>query len=316
MTVLLKLNQKNNPMAFKNVLLIFLFLSVAYLNISAQEGSTGIQGLRCAYCGKIISGEFIIFENKKYHESCCENYVIPKCAICDKPLRGTYNIDTYGNKFHKEHSSELAKCEICSRLICQQLTGGGKKYNDGRNICNVCFRLAVFEQYKFKQLLSSVSSRLASFGIYLDMKKVSISGVDKIFLMNKFKGSGDLGQGYCDSQTKTQYENNKLINTSTFHMIYVLNGVPEIVVASTIAHELMHAWIVENAKENHSEEIIEGSCNYVSYLYLKSINDPSRNDQIKNLEKNPDPVYGDGFKLVRAKFEGRPVQEFLRFLKK
>jgi hypothetical protein len=309
MIALLRLNRKVHSLSLKNILLIFLFLSSINLNTNAQEK------IYCNYCGKIISGEFVVSQNKKYHESCYENYIIPKCAICNTPLRGTYNVDLYGNKFHKEHYNEFPKCESCGRLICPALTGGGKKYDDGREICNICSRSAIFEQYQFKEILSIVSSRLAALGIYLDMKKVSVLGVDKKFLIKKFSIVGESGLGYCDSQTKTQYENDKLVGKSNSHLIYVLNGIPKIAVESTIAHELMHVWMIENTNGNQPDNIREGSCNYVSFLYLNSISDPAKNDQIKIIERDSSPVYGNGFQYIRGKFEGRPVAEFLKFLK-
>ncbi|MCX6170826.1 MAG: LIM domain-containing protein [Ignavibacteriales bacterium] len=280
-----------------------------------KECEVKTKGLYCAYCNKILVGEYFVYENKKYHESCYENYILPKCSICNAPLKGVFNIDIYGNKYHKEHSAELNKCECCGRLICQALTGGGIKYPDGRNICNLCRRDAVFDQYQFKELLSIVSSRLVSFGIIVDMKRISILGVDKKFLTNKFKGAGELGQGYCDSQTRTQYENDKLVSNSTSHIIYVLNGVSKISVEATIAHELMHAWMLENTNGDHPDNIREGSSNYVSYLFLNSINDPAKNDQMKIIEKNSDPVYGGGFRYIFEKFDGKPVAEFLKYLK-
>ena len=273
------------------------------------------EGLYCAFCKEPLAGEWVVFEHKKYHESCYENFIAPRCAICKEPLNGIFNIDIYGNRYHIEHSAQLNKCDCCGRLICEDLTGGGVKYSDGRNICNLCRKDAVFDQNQFREILNIVSLRIASFGIKLDMKRISILVVDKKFMSEKFKTSGEAGEGYCDSQTRTVYENNKLTGKSITHMIYVLNGVSKISVESTVAHELMHAWMVENTKENYSDKIREGSCNYVSYLFLNSINDHAKNDKMKIIEKNPDPVYGEGFRFIKGMFDNKPVTDFLKYLK-
>ncbi len=274
------------------------------------------EGLICSYCGKILEQKFVVSENKKYHDDCYVNYVLPKCSICNLPLRGSYSIDIYGSKYHQEHKQELNQCDCCGRLISQRLTGGGIKYDDGRSICNLCYNSAVFRQEEFKEILNRVSSKLISLGINLNMKNISIAGVDKRFLKDKMRRGSELSQGYCDSQTKQRLINNKLINEESYHLIYILNGIHKIAVESTVAHELMHTWLIDNTSGKHSDRTREGSCNFVSYLYLRSINDQAKNDFIKILEKDPDLVYGGGFKELREKFDDQPVADFLKFLKK
>ena len=101
----------------------------------------------------------------------------------------------------------------------------------------------------------------------------------------------------------------------TSHAIYVLTGMPLILTESTIAHELMHAWLNENTKDNHPDWVREGSCNYISYLYLKSLNLSETSDFITMLEKDASPVYGKGFLNIKSRFEGKQILEFLKYLK-
>jgi len=147
------------------------------------------------------------------------------------------------------------------------------------------------------------------------LKNIKIAGVDRNVLRNKAKNYNENMQGYCDSKSLTKYIDDKLVNQTTYHTIYVLSGMSSILVESIIAHELMHSWIYENTKNNFPQKINEGSCNYASYIYLKSLNQNSAFEQIKLLETDPDSIYGKGFLEIRQRFENKSVYDFLAFLK-
>ena len=274
------------------------------------------EGLICDYCKKTLNEEYVTYDNKKYHKSCCENYIIPKCSVCNLPLKGVYSEDIYKNKFHTYHLSELHKCDCCSRIICQALTNGGRDYPDGRHVCNICYATAVFDQEQIEKLLIKVSGQLTSIGIKCNLKNIKIAGVDRNVLRNEAKNYTEKTQGYCHSESLNKYINDKMVNQTINHTIYVLSGMSSLVLESTIAHELMHSWIYENTKKNLSDKINEGSCNYVSYLYLRSLNNNLAADLIKILETDPDINYGKGFLEIRQRFENKSVNDFLSFLKK
>ncbi|NJD22316.1 MAG: protein DA1 [Melioribacter sp.] len=271
--------------------------------------------LICDYCKKALNEEYVVNENKKYHKSCYENYILPKCAVCSMPLKGEYYEDIYQNKYHPYHRNELHQCDCCNRIICQSITNGGQDYSDGRHICNKCYATAVFDPKQLAKLLTKVSERLSSIGIKFNLKNIKIVGLDRNVLRNKAKDYNENTQGYCDSKSLNKYIDDKLVAQTTYHNIYVLNGMSSIVTESIIAHELMHSWIYENTKNNFSQKINEGSCNYASYLYLKSLNQNSALEQIKLLETDPDAIYGKGFFEIRQRFENKSVYDFLTFLR-
>ncbi len=273
------------------------------------------EGLICYYCKKPLNEEYVVNENKKYHKSCYENYILPKCTVCSMPLKGEYYEDIYQNKYHSYHKNELHQCDCCNRIICQTLTNGGKDYTDGRHICNKCYSTAVFDQGQMERLSVKVSERLSSVGIKFNLKNIKIIGVDRNVLRSKAKNYNENTQGYCDSKSLSKYLDDKLVNQTTYHTIYVLNGMSSIKIESIIAHELMHSWIYENTKDNFPQKINEGSCNYASYLYLKSLNQNPALEQIKLLETDPDTIYGKGFLEIRQRFENKSVYDFLAFLK-
>ena len=274
------------------------------------------EGMICAYCSKILDQEYTVSRGKKYHADCYEKFILPKCAICGLPLKDIFRVDIYENKYHAYHDEELKRCNSCGRLICESLTKGGKIYSDGRHICNLCYSTAITNSGRYFDLLKKVMNKLKSFGIHLNEKTIGISGVDRNALKSKSQNYSDNTHGYCDSQTATETMNKKVIKKSISHHIYVLSGMPLVLTESTIAHELMHAWLNENTADNHPEKIREGSCNYVSYIYLINLNLAGVSDFITMLEKDSSPVYGKGFLEIREKFGGKQIMEFLNYLKK
>lgn len=99
--------------------------------------------------------------------------------------------------------------------------------------------------------------------------------------------------------------------------IYLLSGLPEAVHTAHLAHELMHAWIFLSGFPILDPMWEEGLCNLIAAKYLeytaaelkkKQIRRPLPLAQAKEelvrfqlwkMERNPDPAYGDGYKMVR-----------------
>jgi hypothetical protein len=78
----------------------------------------------------------------------------------------------------------------------------------------------------------------------------------------------------------------------------------------------MHAWLNDNTRDDHSSGLREGSCNYISYLYLKTVNSSKSYQLIKQLEEDEDDTYGKGFLKVKSEFENKSLSQLLNYLKK
>ncbi len=275
------------------------------------------EGLICNSCGKVITENYISASGKPYHSACYNNNVALRCAVCGEPLLGTYTTNIYNDAYHPQHANELEKCDNCGRLICPRLTHGGQKLSDGRAICNICYSKGLLSDSEREQLLTKVCTRLRGFNLALRRDAIAIRAVDRNKLIQFYDRQGPIDElrGFCKSESQESYINNKLDKTITHHTIYVLEGLPSIDLEGIIAHELMHAWIYENAKRTSALATIEGSCNYISWLYLRSTGDPESRFIIKRMEENTDQVYGKGFRDIKSRFEGKPIEELLKFLK-
>ncbi|MBI5726433.1 MAG: protein DA1 [Ignavibacteriales bacterium] len=282
------------------------------------ECSAKAQGMACAVCGKALEGTYIKADGKSYHQNCFENSVAQKCAVCLKPITGDYITDIYSNMYHAEHKNESPQCENCSRLISENLSLGGYDYKDGRHICGKCYNSAIFDEASIQHLVRKVVSALRGLGFETPMQHVTFTAVDRIGLQ-KAAGSKYTPsmRGICNASTKTttiKTENRRSTKREEKSFrVYVLNGVPAVNIEATIAHELMHVWMYQNTDPSFTHPLLEGLCNYTAYLYLSTVNSFEASILIKGFTEDPDPVYGDGFRVVRSKFEGKPVNSFLRY---
>lgn len=269
---------------------------------------------KCAFCSKPILDAAIIDKDKRYHEKCYAEYFAAKCVICMKPILAESFTDINGNSYHSFHNKDYKTCDNCSVIICEKTTGGGRKYDDGRNICNKCYNKAVFNNDAINKLFLSVRNKLRSFGITIS-ENITVEGLNRNELKKNYakKYSEDL-KGFCKTATEMGIGGSNLNKKKYSHKIYVLNGVPEIYIAATLAYEMMHAWISENT-DNGTNSELEGFCNFSSYLYLRDLNNPDAKLLLNLFSKDKDPIYGEEYRIVHSKFAYKPVSDFLKYVK-
>lgn len=267
---------------------------------------------RCAICGKMIESNYVRFEGKDYHRSCYYNEVAPRCDVCGEPLSGKYRTDFWGLKYHIEHEAELPRCDYCMRLISEGTTGGGRIYSDGRHLCNICFETAVMADSEVKSARYFVLGLLHGNGIDFNKENIDISLVDVPSLKQVSGADFDLNEmGFCKFEF-TLVDKDTIEKNNT---IYILSGLPELVFKGVLAHEMMHAWMNLSGIHDLPLDICEGSANYASYLVYATNNDKFAEYLIKNLDENPDPVYGEGFRKVKAIVSGNGINNWLKYLR-
>lgn len=269
----------------------------------------------CSYCGKPLSGKYIIKDEKKYHEYCYAGTVAEKCDICSEVLLKNYLTDLYGHKFHARHEGEYQKCDNCKRLICSNLTGGGVKYDDGREICNLCYNISYKGYLNTKILLSRVLNDLKKIGFQLDKVEIYVHAVNRKKLKSAAGESYSLNMnGYCRTEMPQYLKNDKTYKKMK-HSIYILDRIPMLNIEATLVHELMHVWIHEHTSGKQLSDLREGSCNYLSYLYLQNKKTIGTEEVKMQLENERDKIYGGGFRKVKDKFYNKKISEFFDYLR-
>jgi len=266
---------------------------------------------RCAVCGEPLTGRFSMYEGKAYHDACFDLNVAPRCVHCGGIIRGEYYIDSWGNAFHKWHDKEYETCDFCGRLMSPMLTGGGETRSDGRHVCKLCAAEALTDIAQARQLFRDVCDTLALFGIDIDPDDVDLELLSAEDLAHKN------GQHVGDAFGLAVHQYNSILGfTYTRNMtVYMLQGLPRWYFLSTVAHELMHCWLYGHGEMRGDPPMVEGSCNYASFLTLSRYSAPEARAQIENLERNPDSVYGDGYRRTAAFVAERGVPGWLDYLK-
>ena len=265
----------------------------------------------CEFCGKQIAEGYEKHEEKYYHTNCYTEKFVSKCDVCAKPLTGKFFVDAFDKKYHIQHENELKKCDNCTRLICQRITKGSVKYGDGRVICNICYRNSANGQFQYDNLLDIVIKSLGKMGLNIDSENITIKATDRKGL-KKAAGSdySDMLKGYNNTNIRVTNGNEKIK-----HTIYVLTLIPSEHIQSVVAHELMHIWLHQNTANNHEMALKEGSCNYVSYVYMKTLTSREAISITRLYGRNVDPIYGDGFRKVKDKFGSSNLDKLQDFLK-
>jgi hypothetical protein len=271
---------------------------------------------KCSECNKRIEDDYTKSEGKYYHSKCYFNEVLKKCDVCNKPLTGKFYTDIYNKTYHQHHTNEYQHCDNCNRFAAPRITNGGRKFDDGRFLCNHCNQNALVSISQYKNLLNRVKTRLKGLGIILGDFQTDIIPVDqkKLNSIGKSYGKGRL-KGFCEIEVLTSNVGNSKDVQQNRYKIYVLNNLPSIYVETTIAHELMHIWLHENTLNNHDEALEEGSCHFISYLYLNTTRSEEAQWIIKLMKQDQNKIYGGGFRKVLEVFDGKSISQLLTFLK-
>lgn len=264
--------------------------------------------IRCGICGKPIEGDYVR-DNGVYHESCYKEHKLERCVVCSRPLDGRHIVDAWGNKAHERHGSEDSlQCGSCGRIIAKKSSGGGSRYHDGRLICGICSRTAVHNLDHLKKVSDEIFSLFSSVGIMGIPRGIPVTLVDKDGLKKQS------GVGYNESARGFTLSLSKRQNTKTLsrdHTIFILEGLPLLEFKGILAHEYLHVWLSEN--EIHpSAQATEGFCNLG--IMLVNTNDSSALARVlqTELENNPDPIYGKGYRAIKKKLDQKGWEGLIR----
>lgn len=266
----------------------------------------------CAHCGKPIESQTFYTRNNKAY--CQEDYMAlftMKCAICQNPLVSDYSIDIWGNHYCTHHKDECPTCSTCSRLISDVTTGGGVEYRDGRHICNLCRQTAIDQPSLSRSTYKEVVEVLSSLGLNLS-QMLPLRLVDKMELKRSaHKSHAENTTGVTRTTTTTQngHESGREVE------ILILHGLPHDLFAATVAHELGHSWLFLNRFPYLQPVIEEGFCELMSYIWLSRQKTPEADIRIRAMRKNPDLIYGRGYRAALRAYKKYTFSELTTFIR-
>lgn len=251
----------------------------------------------CYKCGKVIDNDFLDskqeFEGHNYHFNCLHSDQI--CCICGKKTN-RYVRDYWGNVACEEHGDI---CQYCGRIFKKgqpfkyTYIQDGERIIQERQICDKCAQSIVKTPEQIERCRSEVMSVFKAFGITGIPDDIPISLSDMREESEK-QGKGIWGLNYGRiSSSRSRYSCE----------ISIHENLPYLVFKGVLAHELLHSWIALYAIRLPANEE-EGLCNLGKFLILKQEKSKEADYLIQwALEENKDPIYGDGYRLMKKRLE-------------
>jgi hypothetical protein len=263
----------------------------------------------CAGCGNPIPGaSFQVYQGAPYHVECYTRQFALHCVYCGKPLIGQYLVDAWGQTFCAVHQTQFPACAYCSRLVPPQQREVGA--NAVR--CPICRSTAIETSGEAKPLFSQVIRWTSSQGlVYLNLRlNLDLCGRAHLAdLLQESHEGHSLG-----ATTSATYTNNGRVVRTEVSGIAVLQGLPSTLFQGVTVHELGHVWLIVHGIHTLPTWAEEGFCEWLSYRYYLDTNTPESLYHSRGEEQNRDPVYGEGFRRIRALVEKVGFPRFIETL--
>ncbi len=267
----------------------------------------------CTACHKPIGNtRFQLYEEAPYHSECYSQQVAPRCAYCGKPLTSEYLVDYWGTKFCKEHKGQFPTCSFCGRLVPPQQQENPVR-SDGSVRCPICRESAIETASQAQPIFSQLIRWVNSQGLIYNNLPLSLELCDRPRLAELLKGRVRADSlGVTMGTTHTQ--NGQAVRTEV-NGVAVLQGLPSTLFQGVTIHELGHVWLIVHDVNGLPSWAEEGFCELLTYRYYTQLNTPESLYHAEGIERNPNPVYGDGFRRVRAIADGVGFQRFVETLR-
>ncbi len=253
---------------------------------------------RCAVCGRPIDEpQFTPLDGKPCHVECYRLRAAPRCAYCGKPLVGSYLVDGWGTKFCSVHRGQYPVCRYCGRLVPPRHQGSQAGRN-GDVSCLVCRASAIDYMPQAKPLFARLVRWVNGQGLMYNQLALHVELLDRAGLARLMDRPYD---GQCLGATlRTEYiEDGRLVRTEV-KGVAILSGLPSTLFQAVTIHELAHAWLAVHHVTELNRTLEEGFCEVLSHRYLTELNTVESRFHATNIERNPSPVYGEGFRRVCA----------------
>jgi hypothetical protein len=257
----------------------------------------------CCGCSRPITDEgFYVVEDRHYHSHCYVQSAAKRCTYCHAALLGAYLADYFGAAFCPIHAQQYPTCTFCGRLV--------PTTNRSAAVCSVCRGTGVAYREEARRPVETVRLWLANRGISLQKETVSLELCDHLKL-NSLSKSGLNSK--CLGVTRTTLWNPFAKNPSS---VAILSGLPVTLFKGVVAHEFGHAWLHQNGILGISPKESEGLCELLSFCFYKeAVSGKESSYHAEAIERNSDPVYGDGFKLAHQQYRRMGLSSLFQFVK-
>ncbi|MBR2363704.1 MAG: hypothetical protein IKA79_00755 [Lentisphaeria bacterium] len=290
-----------------SAILAFIFIISSFVTVFAAQKTGRRKVTVCAKCSAVIRhGRYFIMEGKNYCSQQCLTWSLPRCSNCGTPADKTWFSADFPQKKYCRNCKDLPLCTSCGNIASQRRPGN-------IIICTQCEKNVVTTALPVQDMFNELRKELKNvLGIGTN-HRIRFSLVSYSGLAQK-KGSppdrGQRGLFRHDKQMRKEVTYNKFTGKTLSQKttlakedfsIYVLEYLPLMDFRHTVIHELTHDWMSQYFPYIREPEIKEGTCEYIAWLFLQKTapDDPEAKIICSHMERNPDPIYGGGFRMIR-----------------
>jgi hypothetical protein len=196
------------------------------------------------------------------------------CRLCRAGLGETWWETPLGERVCLRHTGP--SCRSCAAPAA-----------DVDGLCPRCARTAVLTQDGVKAMLPRIRTDLHDLGLRLTTPvRVRLVSAAEMAAM-----SGELTGMVLGCTVSSDAE---VVDLA------IVAGLPAPQFGAIVAHECMHAWMVQRGFGVVPPPIAEGLSQFASVGWLERQRDPRARLLRDAIARDPDPVYGDGFRQIKA----------------
>lgn len=184
---------------------------------------------------------------------------LDRCAACGSRLvSGYYTLLDRPERYCPTCIDTRPRCDSCGAPVGPQHW----RLHDGRIQCARCHTTAVYDPRLARTLFAeTVGGLQQQFGLQLNVG-VEFRLVDAP-TMDEVRRRGERQPPPVGQRTLGLYQRQGAIR-----VIYLLYGLPRLILRTTIAHEYAHAWQGEQCPLLRDEELREGFAEWIAYRHL------------------------------------------------
>ena len=276
-----------------NLFLLFVFVSFSSILFAQKIDKSTRNTVKCMHCKKAVDKSDIVLVPQYFLNLPDIQDPIRQLEICSE-------------------CNKLPKCRYC------QMPTKEKMDDDGIYLCGPC------KKFKPRYLDRAEAQRLT------DEVRAYLASKLKMTIKQKVKAEVDSTGNICKRVDSIAYYS----FDGTEGKIYLPDDLQKsgLFYYPEAAHELAHAWYGENGfplVSGGKDPYCEGFAQFVCWCYLESrkaaLSDEGNDylmkilldDEMKMIEGNAHPAYGDGFRMIRALMgNARTAPEWKKILQK
>lgn len=256
----------------------------------------------CSVCGRKCRGEYTVSDGKNFCSRECFTRSLPRCSVCGRHTE-SWSGPKGGSYIACPECAQMPHCFVCD------IPTDYKRLADGRSICRKCHAKAVTDPREAERIFRRTRANLKKkLGLSTD-HRITFALVDRDKLHRLANGDSDtpkeLGLFVHHVRRRTTEQRDHTgrvlsrkteLVSETFD-IYALDYLTREYLEYVCAHELAHDWQAEHYPDIKDKTVREGFAEYVGWLYNRAL---GRHHINRRIENNIDPVYGGGFRRIKA----------------